>query len=711
MMARWSQKGVSLVRLCGRVGLAMVALLAIGCESADEKVTAAKATTIVKPAACAKPVDCPPFDNQCYVAACVTGQCVAQLAKDGTICDDGNVCNGDDTCTGGACKSGEKTKECNDNDACTGDSCNPKVGCVFTALASKCDDEQPCTQDTCAGGKCSNTPVDSATCDDGNECTVGDKCTQGKCAPGAGKACDDGNVCTTDSCDPDLGCVGKNNEAPCSDNDACTKGDECKDGECRVGKTVVSCDDGKPCTDDSCNKQKGCVNASAAEGKACSDGDACTDNDGCKSGNCAAGAPLSCGDGDLCTDDGCDKKTGCTHANNTVKCEDGDVCSEGDACASGKCVAGKAKNCDDANTCTQDSCDPKTGCQLAATASPCDDANACSTGDVCKDKACSAGAGKPDCDDKNPCTDDACDPKSGCTHTNNSAMCDDGDAKTTGDMCKAGKCAGSLASDPTPTCAAYCEAVTKACGTSGANAQYASLAECTSWCADLAMIFPGTAADKSGNTIGCRTYHANLAKTDATAAAAHCPHAGKTGGNMCGTWCENYCALAQMNCAATLGYKNQGDCMSTCNKAPVNTTANDQTGYSVQCMIVQGGLAFSDPTICQSMTVVDGGVGKCKAPPKPQTVKVGTKNFAFDPADVTINAGDSVEFALEGFHNAVEVEQATWDANGETAKVGGFKVDFGGTATKVPFAKAGVYYYVCTPHVASSKMKGKVTVK
>ncbi|MBM4345389.1 MAG: hypothetical protein FJ100_18615 [Deltaproteobacteria bacterium] len=710
-MARWSQYGCSVVQRAGRT-LGVVALLtAIGCESEEQNLAAQKPGTIAPPASCAKSADCPAFDNTCLVPACTKGQCVAQLAKDGTPCDDGNLCNGADACAGGTCKAGDKALECSDGDACTGDTCNPKAGCVFAPLPSKCDDDQPCTVDVCAKGKCTNTAIDSATCDDGNECTVGDKCAAGKCTPGANKGCDDDNVCTTDSCDPDLGCIGKNNEAPCSDNDACTKGDECKDGECRAGKTVVSCDDGKPCTDDSCTKLKGCVNANTADGKACSDGDACTDGDACKAGTCSAGTALACGDSDVCTDDACDKAKGCTHANNTAKCEDGDVCSEGDACAAGKCAPGKAKNCDDANTCTSESCDPKSGCQLAATASPCDDANACTTGDACKDKACAAGAGKPDCDDKNPCTDDACDAKVGCTHTNNTATCDDGDAKTAGDVCAAGKCAGSIASDPTPTCATYCEAVTSACGTSGANAQYASLAECTSWCADLAMIFPGAAADKSGNTIGCRAYHAKLAKVDASSAATHCPHAGKTGGNMCGTWCENYCSLAQMNCMATLGFKNQGECMSTCNKAPVNSAVNDQTGYSVQCMIVQGGLAFNDPTICQSMTVVDGGIGKCKAPPKPQTVKVGTKNFAFDPADVTLNAGDSVEFALEAFHNAVEVDEATWMANGDTAKANGFKVEFGGTPTKVAFAKAGVYYYVCTPHVASKKMKGKITVK
>ena len=47
------------------------------------------------------------------------------------------------------------------------------------------------------------------------------------------------------------------------------------------------------------------------------------------------------------------------------------------------------------------------------------------------------------CDDGNPCTDDACDPVSGCKSTNNAAACNDGDACTAGDICGGGKCAGA----------------------------------------------------------------------------------------------------------------------------------------------------------------------------------------------------------------------------------------------------------------------------
>jgi uncharacterized repeat protein (TIGR01451 family) len=52
------------------------------------------------------------------------------------------------------------------------------------------------------------------------------------------------------------------------------------------------------------------------------------------------------------------------------------------------------------------------------------------------------------CDDANPCTDDTCNPAGGCLHANNSASCDDGNPCTTGDACVAGVCAGVTAPPP-----------------------------------------------------------------------------------------------------------------------------------------------------------------------------------------------------------------------------------------------------------------------
>lgn len=78
-----------------------------------------------------------------------------------------------------------------------------------------------------------------------------------------------------------------------------------------------------------------------------------------------------------------------------------------------KCV-GDAQ-CDDKNPCTDDKCEPKTGCTYTNNSSPCEDGDACTTDDKCTKGSC-AGGPPPMCDDKNTCTADKCEPAKGCTH-------------------------------------------------------------------------------------------------------------------------------------------------------------------------------------------------------------------------------------------------------------------------------------------------------
>jgi plastocyanin len=82
--------------------------------------------------------------------------------------------------------------------------------------------------------------------------------------------------------------------------------------------------------------------------------------------------------------------------------------------------------------------------------------------------------------------------------------------------------------------------------------------------------------------------------------------------------------------------------------------------------------------------------------------------FAFSPAELTVNTGDTVVFAGSDFHPVLEVSEATWTNKGTTPLEGGFSFPSG--SGKVKFTEAGVHYYVCTAHVASDNMKGKITV-
>jgi len=106
--------------------------------------------------------------------------------------------------------------------------------------------------------------------------------------------CDDNSVCTNDSCDPIQGCIHTYNSNSCDDGDACTLGDVCIEGSCASG-SPINCDDGNPCSEDSCNSQVGCIyDYSSNNGMTCDDGDTCTSTDTCNEGECSGSDIINC---------------------------------------------------------------------------------------------------------------------------------------------------------------------------------------------------------------------------------------------------------------------------------------------------------------------------------------------------------------------------------------------------------------------------------
>lgn len=156
-------------------------------------------------------------------------------------------------------------------------------------------------------------------------------------------------------------------------------------------------------------------------------------------------------------------------------------------------------------------------------------------------------------------------------------------------------CGSSSDPEPSPTaaCAGYCASVTASC--SAANAQYASEAACNTYCA-RARTAPefwseGTAGATGGNAVACRTTHAGLATSNA---ALHCPHAGPSGGNACGDWCENYCDLALAACTgANQLFADRATCLTQCATLPATGVPNATSGNTVQCRIYHLGVASS----------------------------------------------------------------------------------------------------------------------
>lgn len=176
---------------------------------------------------------------------------------------------------------------------------------------------------------------------------------------------------------------------------------------------------------------------------------------------------------------------------------------------------------------------------------------------------------------------------------------------------------GADAGDGPVSCAGYCAAVMSAC--TGANSQYPDVTACVNHCSAVAGWQAGSRGTPSGNTIGCRHYHAQIAAGltgSAPDPVTHCPHAGPTGGNVCGTWCDNYCGLSARNCIGdnSLGYADEAACQTTCAAFPQNGATTATGGNSVQCRIYHlGAPAAGDPeTHCPHGTT--GGGGVCTAP-------------------------------------------------------------------------------------------------
>jgi hypothetical protein len=127
--------------------------------------------------------------------------------------------------------------------------------------------------------------------------------------------CDDGNPCTDDTCDTVAGvCTHQPNFLPCNDGNECTSGDGC---------------DGNGL----------CLGEAADDGEFCSGGYCCSGQ--CVVPECEVN--VDCDDGDACTIDICDYPGPCTAScrhepEPACQClPKGEICATNDECCSGQC--------------------------------------------------------------------------------------------------------------------------------------------------------------------------------------------------------------------------------------------------------------------------------------------------------------------------------------------------------------------------------------
>ncbi|MFT6399296.1 MAG: hypothetical protein ACJAYU_004061 [Bradymonadia bacterium] len=156
-----------------------------------------------------------------------------------------------------------------------------------------------------------------------------------------------------------------------------------------------------------------------------------------------------------------------------------------------------------------------------------------------------------------------------------------------------------------PTCETYCASMEDAC-----SGTYVDGSACLAYC-ETAGAFPaGTADDTSGNTIGCRIYHAGVAAgLEGDENATHCGHAGPSGGDVCGTWCDNYCDLALNTCDGDNSlYADGEECLTACGEFSADGAAGDAGGDTVQCRVYHLGVAGSNGEASASTHCPHGGI-------------------------------------------------------------------------------------------------------
>ncbi len=408
---------------------------------------------------------------------CTPEGCKEEDSTDGSEGSDGiDATDGaDGTCVEGDCQcSDDDDCQAADGAPCKATKCDQGV-CVLVGSEVPCDDSDECTEnDACSEGSCTGSPM---KCDAGKTCVGGscaDACELAGCECSDDVDCDSlAGACKIGRCVEGQCEVVDLAEGECDDGNPCTEGDVCKPDGC-VG-VKKDCDDGLPCSTDSCQSgtcvhspcdcqsDEDCILSDAGPCKVgecvagdckvslvsgtCDDGNPCTAGDACKSGLCS-GSAMDCDDGWACSPDDCEggqcfsDKSMCD-CENDADCGAASECEE-HSCALGSCVANaKSGECEDDDPCTGTGHCEAGDCKVSDI--ECDDKVPC-TLDYCEEGACKVDAascvpcaGAEECDDGNECTVDSCSDDY-CNHAE--VSCDDGNPCTSGDHCVPGGCAG-----------------------------------------------------------------------------------------------------------------------------------------------------------------------------------------------------------------------------------------------------------------------------
>jgi hypothetical protein len=163
--------------------------------------------------------------------------------------------------------------------------------------------------------------------------------------------------------------------------------------------------------------------------------------------------------------------------------------------------------------------------------------------------------------------------------------------------------------EETPSCEKMCADVMKNC--TGDQQVYITEDVCLAVCAEFPL---GRVSDTSGNTVGCRTYHAGASKDQPE---VHCPHAGPGGDGYCGENCDGYCTLALATCPDE--FTDEADCQDACAAFPKHApfSINQSTGDTIECRLYHVSVATTDADTHCPHVGVNPAPGTCVGVPPP----------------------------------------------------------------------------------------------
>jgi len=216
--------------------------------------------------------------------------------------------------------------------------------------------------------------------------------------------CDDGNPCTTDSCEVAGVCAFtlKPLEELVVEDCVCEEDADCDaledDDLCNGGLTCDTGSEPSTCAVDP-DSVVACDTLPDEAAPECNlptcvpETGLCSAMPANDGASCSDGAG-TCASGLCCIPDCTEKECGNDGCGGTCgTCEAGDLCTGEITCADGICEAAGGLDCDDGNQCSEDSCDPVEGCQYGPMwGQPCDD------GEFCTPESYCAGVDGMECD-------------------------------------------------------------------------------------------------------------------------------------------------------------------------------------------------------------------------------------------------------------------------------------------------------------------------